>query len=62
VCFVCRAQSWCNQDPCGVICATITWLLILYAQYTITVRRPSVFVYLIIHIFFMWYSGEHKVP
>jgi hypothetical protein len=29
--------TWCNQDPCGMICAMVTWGLILYAAYVNTV-------------------------
>ena len=39
---------WCNQDPCGIICAVVTWSLIAYASYVNTVSgeplpflRPS---------------------
>ncbi|CAM9796828.1 unnamed protein product, partial [Discosporangium mesarthrocarpum] len=36
------AALWCNLDPCGIICAIITWSLVGYAQYTVTlcVIRP----------------------
>ena len=30
-----NVRTWCNQDPCGVVCAGVTWWLILYAQYTV---------------------------
>lgn len=32
-------RQWCNTDPCGVVCASVTWGLILYAQYVINVSR-----------------------
>lgn len=32
-----RAAVWCNPDPCGVVCACITYWLVLYAQYAVTV-------------------------
>ncbi|CAM9812270.1 unnamed protein product, partial [Ectocarpus sp. 4 AP-2014] len=28
---------WCNLDPCGLICAVITYGLVAYAQYAVTV-------------------------
>ena len=30
-----NVRTWCNQDPCGVVCAGVTWWLILYAQYAV---------------------------
>ncbi|CAM9483751.1 unnamed protein product [Heterosigma akashiwo] len=30
------AKIWCNLDPCGLVCASLTMGLIIYAQYTIT--------------------------
>ncbi|TMW63283.1 hypothetical protein Poli38472_002224 [Pythium oligandrum] len=27
-----RVRLWCNLDPCGIICAVISWFLILYAE------------------------------
>ncbi len=29
---------WCNCEPCGIICGCITWLLILYAQFVVTLK------------------------
>lgn len=31
-----RAAIWCNPDPCGIICAFITYVLVAYAQYAVT--------------------------
>lgn len=28
---------WCNLDPCGLICAGITYFLVAYSQYAVTV-------------------------
>ncbi|CAB3407421.1 unnamed protein product [Caenorhabditis bovis] len=28
----CCGQKWCVGDPCGIVCAIITWLLIFYGQ------------------------------
>lgn len=30
-------RQWCNTDACGVVCASVTWALILYAQYVVNV-------------------------
>ncbi|ETV84732.1 hypothetical protein H257_03837 [Aphanomyces astaci] len=30
-----RAKVWCNWDCCGVVCAAISWFLILYAEYVV---------------------------
>ncbi|KAL0589322.1 hypothetical protein ABG067_002541 [Albugo candida] len=27
-----NVRVWCNTDPCGLICAVISWLLVLYAE------------------------------
>jgi len=32
-----RAAVWCNLDPCGLICAGITYFLVAYSQYAVTV-------------------------
>lgn len=32
-----RAAVWCNLDPCGLICAAITYGLVAYSQYAVTV-------------------------
>lgn len=29
-------MAWFNFDPCGMICAAITHLLLVYAQYVVT--------------------------
>lgn len=34
-------RHWCNKDPCGLICAAISWFLVLYAECTVVVRVPS---------------------
>ncbi|CAM9427067.1 unnamed protein product [Chrysoparadoxa australica] len=27
---------WCNLDPCGMICAGMTWMLIMFSQYAVS--------------------------
>ncbi|TYZ68840.1 hypothetical protein PybrP1_011541 [[Pythium] brassicae (nom. inval.)] len=27
-----HVRLWCNKDPCGLICAALSWLLVLYAE------------------------------
>ena len=31
-----RLAMWCNMDPCGLVCAVITYSLILFAQFSVT--------------------------
>ncbi|XP_077301843.1 palmitoyltransferase ZDHHC3 [Arctopsyche grandis] len=31
----CAGFAWCIKDICGIICAILTWLLILYAEFVI---------------------------
>lgn len=31
------ALHWLNIEPCGMICASITWLIVLYCEYAVTV-------------------------
>lgn len=38
-----KAEIWCNKDPCGLICAFISWFLVLYAEYVVVVRVQSPF-------------------
>lgn len=33
-----HVRLWCNKDPCGLICAAISWFLVLYAECTVVVR------------------------
>ncbi|XP_055311871.1 palmitoyltransferase ZDHHC3 [Sitodiplosis mosellana] len=33
----CGGRAWCVQDICGIICAVMTWLLILYAEFVVMV-------------------------
>lgn len=33
-----HVRLWCNRDPCGLICAAISWFLVLYAECTVVVR------------------------
>mmetsp|Transcript_19808 Transcript_19808/g.29307 ORF Transcript_19808/g.29307 Transcript_19808/m.29307 type:complete len:379 (-) Transcript_19808:185-1321(-) len=28
---------WCNMDCCGIVCASLTWFLLIYSQYVMTV-------------------------
>ena len=30
-----NSAIWFNNDPCGIICASITWILVLFAEYAI---------------------------
>ncbi|RHY29376.1 hypothetical protein DYB32_005196 [Aphanomyces invadans] len=30
-----RAKVWCNWDACGIVCAVISWFLVLYAEYVV---------------------------
>ncbi|XP_053679810.1 palmitoyltransferase ZDHHC3 [Anopheles nili] len=32
----CGGRVWCVQDICGIICALLTWSLILYAEFVVT--------------------------
>ncbi|KAJ0399599.1 hypothetical protein P43SY_008918 [Pythium insidiosum] len=27
-----NVRRWCNKDPCGLICAVLSWFLVLYAE------------------------------
>ncbi|CAH0402177.1 unnamed protein product [Chilo suppressalis] len=31
----CGGKAWCIKDICGIICAVLTWLLILYAEFVV---------------------------
>ncbi|XP_023938737.1 palmitoyltransferase ZDHHC3 [Bicyclus anynana] len=31
----CGGKAWCIKDICGIICALLTWLLILYAEFVV---------------------------
>lgn len=31
----CGGMLWCIRDICGIICAILTWLLILYAEFVV---------------------------
>lgn len=31
----CGGMVWCIRDICGIICAILTWLLILYAEFVV---------------------------
>jgi hypothetical protein len=35
-----NVRLWCNTDPCGLVCAVISWFLVLYAECTVVVGRP----------------------
>lgn len=37
-----HVRLWCNTDPCGLICAAISWLLVLYAECVVVVRWATV--------------------
>ncbi|CAG9137528.1 hypothetical protein JYU34_000049 [Plutella xylostella] len=32
----CGGKAWCIKDICGIICAMLTWFLILYAEFVVT--------------------------
>lgn len=34
-----NVRVWCNTDPCGLICALISWLLVLYAESIVVVSN-----------------------
>lgn len=31
----CGGSVWCIRDICGIICAILTWMLILYAEFVV---------------------------
>lgn len=31
----CGGMFWCIRDICGIICAILTWMLILYAEFVV---------------------------
>ncbi|CAG5007100.1 unnamed protein product [Parnassius apollo] len=31
----CGGKAWCIKDICGIICAVLTWLLIMYAEFVV---------------------------
>ncbi|KAJ6643185.1 Palmitoyltransferase ZDHHC3 [Pseudolycoriella hygida] len=31
----CNGRAWCVKDICGIICAAMTWLLILFAEFVV---------------------------
>lgn len=33
-----NVRLWCNTDPCGLICAALSWFLVLYAECVVVVR------------------------
>ncbi len=33
-----RSYMWCNFEPCGMICASITWGLVIYAMFVVNFR------------------------
>lgn len=49
----CGGMLWCIRDICGIICAILTWLLILYAEFVVmsVILIPSPYpIYSIINI------------
>lgn len=40
-CFCCRCpwlilpNTWCVKDVCGIVCASITWLLVIFAEFVV---------------------------
>lgn len=49
----CGGMFWCIRDICGIICAILTWLLILYAEFVVmtVILIPSPYpVYSIINM------------
>ncbi|XP_019871650.1 palmitoyltransferase ZDHHC3 [Aethina tumida] len=43
----CGGMLWCIKDICGIICAILTWLLILYAEFVVmsVILIPSPYPY-----------------
>ncbi|XP_070386630.1 palmitoyltransferase ZDHHC7 isoform X4 [Dermacentor albipictus] len=43
----CGRRFWFVRDICGIICAVMTWLLVLYAQYVVVgvILLPSLYTY-----------------
>ncbi|XP_037302300.1 palmitoyltransferase ZDHHC3 [Manduca sexta] len=43
----CGGKAWCIKDICGIICAVLTWLLILYAEFVVmmVMLLPSLSTY-----------------
>lgn len=31
----CGGRAWCVKDICGIFCAVLTWLLILFAEFVV---------------------------
>lgn len=49
----CGGMLWCIRDICGIICAILTWLLILYAEFVVmsVILIPSTYpLYSVINI------------
>lgn len=36
-----RADIWINTDPCGIVCAVLCWVFILFGEYAVVVRGRS---------------------
>lgn len=43
----CGGLFWCIRDICGIICAILTWLLILYAEFVVmsVILIPSPYLF-----------------
>lgn len=56
----CGGMFWCIRDICGIICAILTWLLILYAEFVVmsVILIPSAYpIYSVINIIiFQFYA------
>ncbi|CAI4221212.1 unnamed protein product [Auanema sp. JU1783] len=37
----CCGRNWCVSDPCGIACAIVTWLLLIYGQVVISIVMLS---------------------
>lgn len=49
----CGGKMWCIRDICGIICAIMTWLLILYAEFVVmnVILLPTTYpIYSVINI------------
>lgn len=49
----CGGKMWCIRDICGIICAIMTWLLILYAEFVVmyVILIPSMYpLYSVVNI------------
>lgn len=55
-----RAMHWLNIEPCGMICASVTWLIVLYCEYAVTVC--GVVLWLACGAVQVWLTGGAYCP